>query len=62
MKKYTIEWAEMQNPVCHWVNVFLNGNYIGRILVGAKGSRYEQTKKSMIEEYFNSIAISNMFS
>lgn len=53
---YKIIRLEMQNALCQWVEVYKNGLYQACLLVGAT-----QTDSEIIDEMFNSCAISKMF-
>lgn len=52
---------EFQNTVCQWVEIYKNGEYMTRMLVGGTGTKWEQSDKQIVDEYFNSLAIDRMF-
>ena len=56
MKTYSVKRLEMQNSICQWVEVYCNGSFKKRLLVGK-----DESDSDIIEEYFNSISIDAMF-
>ena len=53
---YKVIRLEMQNELCQWAEVYKNGLYQSRLLVGK-----DQTDKEIIAEMFNNWQISKMF-
>ena len=51
MTAITIQYAEMQGPHCQWVDIIFSATKTRRLLVGAKGTRFEQSDCEILAEY-----------